>query len=844
MRLLRQLLLLLLTVWAAAVSTTSAHSHGVAMKTAATAAVTSTHLRTAATTTDSTAAVSTSTSTSTSLRRRTAQRPLQPATVSVAAEVAGRSGGAAVKVSAQCGGKGLRCDHRLVSVNVTAAPAAAAALALSALPGTFAVTTGSPLVATTADVRAALWPGAVLALDGQLACQVDGAMSDSGFSLALPYPFASNPKATAAVSNLARVPGVTATAPPLSPSPASFVTLHGLSGDPDATDKDTATVMPGDVLYVEGAGPLVVGRVPEPSDDGSARVELLNPYPAPPLARGSAQRPPPLRVFRVVPALTTGRPLQEDAESVIDRIARQASDLFAHHAYGTVSGVPLPGTVAVRFGDGLLRPSVDLRPYVGAGSVLVVGTRFPIVVAADPPMTAVHMHATTTWRGPSSPGLPAEVLPFTLLPGAVTVVHGSASVTTSADLRALLRPADVVLIGVVPHLVVAPAPLTASLFTLTQPYPGPTAANVPIFYCGMAQLPGVLTVTARVARVDTATDLRSHLRATEVVVFSHAPAIRASVGATDSATFTSSMFTLAAPYAGTSARGVRVFRSGERLLPGTVTVTADSALVRSTHDLRAHLLPGDVVRIAAFPDVVVSGGEFGPGPGVSAAAFHITAAWAHASGTRLSLVATGFRRLPALVTVQAGSRHAATTTDVSDYLAPGAFVRIARMPRLEVSAAPGAVAGAGFKLALPFPASSVVRVPLYVNTGASGGGVLRRAAAEQSSLALGNVDPVRGSPFMTTERDLSSVLRTGDHITVAGHRDLVIAEPPSSTSLRVTLPYPGVTAKGIPAFKMVRCCLRALLLLLLPLIRFLCRWWCPVVSSLSLRGFEECRYAT
>lgn len=240
----------------------------------------------------------------------------------------------------------------------------------------------------------------------------------------------------------------------------------------------------------------------------------------------------------------------------------------------------------------------------------------------------------------------AEELAYKQLPGSVAVIAGSAIVSSTADLTGYMAAGDVVVIGALQLLPAPPglaagltgvtgssssaaaaaagartpatytiaAPASMTAFRLTAPHPGPTASGLPLLVqYRRVRLSSALDVTFGSPTAATHRDIRGEVAAGDTIE------IVSSLGANPGGAtggrivrefvvvppLTDSAITLSEAYPGANEAGCAAFRlvggSGPGvLLPGTVTVTEHSDLVRSTEDLSGSVRAGDRLRIATL----------------------------------------------------------------------------------------------------------------------------------------------------------------------------------------------------------------------------------------------------
>lgn len=232
----------------------------------------------------------------------------------------------------------------------------------------------------------------------------------------------------------------------------------------------------------------------------------------------------------------------------------------------------LPGTVAVIAGSAIVSSTADLTGYMAAGDVVVIG--------------ALQLL-------PAPPGLAA---------GLTGVAGGSASAAAAA--AGARSPTT--------YTIAAPASMTA--FRLTAPHPGPTSSGLPLLVqYRRVRLSSSLDVTFGSPTAATHRDIRGEVAAGDTIE------IVSSLGANPGGAtggrivrefvvvppLTESSITLSEAYPGANEAGCAAFRlvggSGPGvLLPGTVTVTEHSDLVRSTEDLSGSVRAGDRLRIATL----------------------------------------------------------------------------------------------------------------------------------------------------------------------------------------------------------------------------------------------------
>lgn len=259
----------------------------------------------------------------------------------------------------------------------------------------------------------------------------------------------------------------------------------------------------------------------------------------------------------------------------------------------------LPGTVAVIAGSAIVSSTADLTGYMAAGDVVVIG--------------ALQLL-------PAPPGLAAGL----------TGVTGSSSSAAAAAAGAR-TPST--------YTIAAPASMTA--FRLTAPHPGPTASGLPLLVqYRRVRLSSALDVTFGSPTAATHRDIRGEVAAGDTIE------IVSSLGANPGGAtggrivrefvvvppLTDSSITLSEAYPGANEAGCAAFRlvggSGPGvLLPGTVSVTEHSDLVRSTEDLSGSVRAGDRLRIATL--------EVQAAEPITPQGFALAAAYAGTSATGL-----------------------------------------------------------------------------------------------------------------------------------------------------------------------------------------------------------------
>lgn len=203
---------------------------------------------------------------------------------------------------------------------------------------------------------------------------------------------------------------------------------------------------------------------------------------------------------------------------------------------------------------------------------------------------------------------PSEELAYRQLPGTVAVIAGSPIVSTTADLTGYMAIGDIVVMGaaLTPTFTIAAAPTYGS-FRLTAPHPGPTASGLPLaVQYRRVRLSSALDVTFGSPTAGTHSDIRGEVTAGDTIeVASSLTGVRVVREFVVVPPLTPTSITLSEAYAGASETGCAAYRlvggSGPGLLlPGTVTVSQGSDLVRSTEDLSGSVRAGDRLRVATF----------------------------------------------------------------------------------------------------------------------------------------------------------------------------------------------------------------------------------------------------
>lgn len=271
-----------------------------------------------------------------------------------------------------------------------------------------------------------------------------------------------------------------------------------------------------------------------------------------------------------------------------------------------------------------------------------------------------------------------------------------------------------------------------------------------------------------------------------------------------------------------------VLDMGRRLLPGTAAVTKDSAVYSTTADLREAVVSGAVIQAGIFRKTAVAGvdlsygegSESGAGAGggsslgtgvsgevnlpVTESALQTTFPHLGKSESGLALTLYPYRQLPCNVSVVHNSPVVTTLCDMSDVLMGVDMVRVLVYRRLPLadSVEVSVISPTSFTLASPYPGTSKKNVPVYAYPPGEGGAPHTHDLAYARLPGCAHV--INGSPYVTTTDDLTTFLDVGDALRIGTRQLLVVAQPPSPRSIRLTIPWPGRSDTCIVISRMFR----------------------------------------
>jgi hypothetical protein len=172
--------------------------------------------------------------------------------------------------------------------------------------------------------------------------------------------------------------------------------------------------------------------------------------------------------------------------------------------------VPLCGTVSVDRGSRRVRTTCDLRDELSTGDLVRIGKETGTMTS---PFTDSEFALAQDYSGRSVTGVKAyKQVREVPLSGVLSVVEGSATVTTSADLRGEIAPGDMVKIYQrpgAPDLFAVVAPQDAVTLTIARRHPGPTASGLKGYkaFGTLNALSGTVSVTRGSTYVATTMDL-------------------------------------------------------------------------------------------------------------------------------------------------------------------------------------------------------------------------------------------------------------------------------------------------------------------------------------------------
>ncbi len=217
-------------------------------------------------------------------------------------------------------------------------------------------------------------------------------------------------------------------------------------------------------------------------------------------------------------------------------------------------------------------------------------------------------------------------------------------------------------------------------------------------------------------------------------------------------------------------------------LPGCVDVIKDSRIVRTSVDLTEHIMNGETARIKDFESTVMSPRD----------EFHFSMAANYTGESEKCLEISkrkagweaGLIPLSGTVSCKNNGKTCFTTNDLRSEINLKDIIIIG---------------GLKFHVSSPFDANSLDLSSIWPNPSQSGLKAFKQADIVKLG---GTISVVNGSPTVTTTIDLRSEIAPGDIVKILDNQFEVIT-PQNSVTFTLTVPYPGVTASGLNAYKVV-----------------------------------------
>jgi hypothetical protein len=516
----------------------------------------------------------------------------------------------------------------------------------------------------------------------------------------------------------------------------------------------------------------------------------------------------------------------------------------------------LPGMLTMTRDDLSVGSTEDLQPYIFPMAVMGIDVTYPHVVSPMAAITQTQFAVLDHWKLDSGK-YPGCLTRYRVLPGLADATQGKHCVSVNADVTDIVAPGDVVMIDRSARLVVAfqrPPPgtpgelltgdgptVTESVVCLSHPFPGDTVSQRAWYFhdgerlLDPSKLKLKVTPGSTTVEVVGPADAREFVRARdELRLFCDDVQGRAKYGVAgfpepmvawpasskvlvapeDGAAVTTHSIELAEGWGGAASPepGCLVMLEGRRMLPGAVDVTHDTAVWAPSADLRELLVTGDVVRAGIYRDTAVAGGDAAPTSGVpgdirtAVTREALQTLVPHPGKTEKSLPLSQYyyRQLPCNVTVQQGSPVVTTLCDMTDVLLGLSVLRIQVYRRLIVASSVDvpAITPTSFLLSKPYQGHSKKNIPVYANT------LDDQGPSHTHDLAYGKLpgcaNVIHDSPYISVTTDITSFVTTGDALRIGTREMLIVAQPPTPRSIRITVPWPGKTEQCLPISRMFR----------------------------------------
>lgn len=259
--------------------------------------------------------------------------------------------------------------------------------------------------------------------------------------------------------------------------------------------------------------------------------------------------------------------------------------------------VELCGTVATTAGSPVVYTSCDLRNVLNEHDWVRIGTESVVI---SHPFTDKVMTMSTRLQTTASDVKAYKLATELPLPGTLSVVEGSATVTTTADLRDMVGPGDLIRVYQKPMRIdrfEVALPQDMYTLTLSKPHPGPTAAGLRgVKMLGTSvPLSGHVDVVSGSHKLRTSMDLTGELSAGDSVRIADADNLVVSA-------VTPTSVTLKSAWPGVSSPGLKLYRSGKSAELLTLEALAREKLKCTTVyclsqiELREAALPFDYPR--------------------------------------------------------------------------------------------------------------------------------------------------------------------------------------------------------------------------------------------------------